>query len=328
MSTVSPSQWQQFISQHPQAHLLQTEEWGRFKAGFGWAPLYVINGDSGAEILFKRLPLGLSIAYIPKGPVGDDWSDLWKEVDGICRQQHAVFLKVEPDVWEPATDEFLRKMTGFTAESRTVQPRRSILIDLDGSEEDWLARMKQKTRYNVRLAEKKEVVVDLSADINEFYALMQVTGGRDGFGVHAQAYYQRAYELFHPLGQCDLLVARYNGKPLAALMVFASGSTAWYFYGASSDEERNRMPTYLLQWEAMRWAKKHGCRFYDLWGIPDEDEDVLEAQFTNRSDGLWGVYRFKRGYGGSMLRSVGAWDRIYQPLLYRCYQYVMRRREL
>ena len=93
---------------------------------------------------------------------------------------------------------------------------------------------------------------------------------------------------------CDLLVAEYDGRLLAGLMVFARGSRAWYFYGASNDEERNRMPAYLLQWEAMRWAKSRGCSEYDLWGVPDAEEDALEEGFSTRSDGLWGVYRFKR----------------------------------
>jgi lipid II:glycine glycyltransferase (peptidoglycan interpeptide bridge formation enzyme) len=90
-------------------------------------------------------------------------------------------------------------------------------------------------------------------------------------------------------------------------------------YGASSDVERNRMPTYLLQWAAMRWARDRGCTSYDLWGLPDEDEDVLEANFTERSDGLWGVYRFKRGFGGQVMRAAAAWEKVYQPLLYQLY---------
>ena len=92
-----------------------------------------------------------------------------------------------------------------------------------------------------------------------------------------------------------------------------------YMYGASSDEHRNLMPTYLLQWEAMLWAREQGCRSYDLWGVPDEDEETLEAEFTQRSDGLWGVYRFKRGFGGRLVRTAGAWDLVYAPLRYRLY---------
>jgi peptidoglycan pentaglycine glycine transferase (the first glycine) len=103
------------------------------------------------------------------------------------------------------------------------------------------------------------------------------------------------------------------------LMVFAYGKRAWYLYGASNDEERNRMPAYLLQWEAIRWARQKGAEEYDLWGVPDEDEVSLEAQFETRHDGLWGVYRFKRGFGGEVKRSVQAQDKIYNKLFYKAY---------
>jgi peptidoglycan pentaglycine glycine transferase (the first glycine) len=154
---------------------------------------------------------------------------------------------------------------------------------------------------------------------------MQVTGSRNAFGVHSAAYYRRAFELFAP-DHAALLLASYEGQDLAGLMVFALGETAWYFYGASSNAERERMPTYALQWEAIRWARERGCTIYDLWGIPDEDEATLEAQFQTRSDGLWGVYGFKRGFGGTIARSVGAWDRVYNPLLYAMYSTVVRSR--
>jgi len=103
-------------------------------------------------------------------------------------------------------------------------------------------------------------------------------------------------------------------------MVFALGKRAWYFYGASNDRERNRMPTYLLQFEAMRWAAARGCAQYDLWGVPDEDEETLEAGFEQRSDGLWGVYRFKRGFGGLLRRAAPTYEKVYNPLLYALYR--------
>jgi lipid II:glycine glycyltransferase (peptidoglycan interpeptide bridge formation enzyme) len=157
---------------------------------------------------------------------------------------------------------------------------------------------------------------------------MEITGGRDEFGVHSREYYQQVYERFHPRGECELLIAEYEGQPLAGVIVFARGPRAWYFYGASSNEYRELMPTYLLQWEAMRWARQRGCTQYDLWGVPDEDEETLEANFTTRSDGLWGVYRFKRGFGGQLCRAPAAWDRVYQPLLYRLYLWRMGGRQV
>jgi lipid II:glycine glycyltransferase (peptidoglycan interpeptide bridge formation enzyme) len=126
-----------------------------------------------------------------------------------------------------------------------------------------------------------------------------------------------------------LLVAEYEGEPLASLMVFANpfGKRAWYMYGASNDNERNRMPTYLLQWEAICWARARGSEEYDLWGVPDEDEAKLESEFESRRDGLWGVYRFKRGFGGEVKRAAQAVDRVYNPLLYWMYLKLIGNRE-
>ena len=173
--------------------------------------------------------------------------------------------------------------------------------------------MKQKTRYNIKLARKKGVTVQRSKDISEFSELMDITGKRDEFGVHTAEYYQKAFDLFNPDGYCELLIAKYEDRPIAGVIVFSSGKRAWYFYGASSNQHRNLMPTYLVQWEAIRWAKSQGCLEYDLWGVPDYDRSVLEQQFINRTEGLWGVYRFKRGFGGEVKRSAPAWDKIYKP---------------
>ena len=157
--------------------------------------------------------------------------------------------------------------------------------------------------------------------------MMQATGQRDQFGVHSLDYYRRVFELFLPLEMCQLLMALYDSQPLAGLMAFTHGRRAWYFYGASGSAHRNRMPNYLLQWEAMRWARQRGCQQYDLWGVPDADLDTLEAEFTRRADGLWGVYRFKRGFGGELRRAAGPWDRVYMPALYPLYRWWVGRRE-
>ncbi len=149
---------------------------------------------------------------------------------------------------------------------------------------------------------------------------MALTARRDGFAIHSAAYYEAAYHLFVAAGHGSLLLAEHPAQPgrlLAGLMVLAWGDTACYMYGASAGEQRELMPTYLLQWEAMLWARQRGCRLYDLWGVPDEDEATLEAHLTARHDGLWGVYRFKRGFGGRLVRTIGAWDLVYAPVRYR-----------
>ncbi|MBM3180349.1 MAG: peptidoglycan bridge formation glycyltransferase FemA/FemB family protein [Chloroflexi bacterium] len=323
MTIVSLTEWNIFLENHPNAHLLQMGEWGELKKDFGWKPVrFILDGETGAQILFRRLPLGLTLGYMPKPVMSNKLqemsNDFWREVDVICKKNRAVFLKIEPDMWD---DEFqlIARYSSLVTSPHNIQPPRTIVISLEEDEEQILARMKPKCRYNIRLAEKRGVTICTWGDLPAFHEMMTVTGGRTNFGVHTLEYYQRAYELFHPKGTCELLVAEYEDTPLAALMVFANAKRAWYVYGASNDEERNRMPTYLLQWEAIRWAKARGCEEYDLWGVPDENEDVLESNFETRHDGLWGVYRFKRGFGGQLKRAAQAVDRVYNPLLYWFY---------
>lgn len=333
MPIVSLTHWNQFLSEHPNVHLLQTGEWGELKSAFGWKPLRIVSGEEGVQILFRRLPLGFTIGYIPKSAANIQQSifsrELWREIDLVCERNRAIFLKLEPDRWEGSQTLTELQIANYKLQIslHNIQPPRTIIVDIRGAEEEILARMKQKTRYNIRLAEKKGVTVRPGEDIAAFHKMMLVTGGRDGFGVHAREYYQRAYELLHPKRMGELLVAEYQGKPLAALFVARNGNRAYYLYGASTDEERNRMPTYLLQWEAMKWAKAHGCEQYDLWGVPDEEESSLEANFEKRHDGLWGVYRFKRGFGGQLKRAVQAMDRVYNPVLYWAYLRFIGNRE-
>ena len=319
MTEVTLAEWNQFLTKFPDAHLLQMGEWGELKADFGWRPVrFILDDKFGAQILFRRLPLGLTLGYMPKPVMSNELQsdEFWREVDSICKKNRAVFLKVEPDAWDR---KFRIQNSEFRVSRHNIQPPRTVILDITKPEDQILADMKQKCRYNIRLAQKKGVTVRAWDDVSAFHEMMTVTGGRDNFGVHSKEYYQRAYDLFQPKGICELLVAEYEGKPLASLMVFANGKRAWYVYGASNNEERNRMPTYLLQWVAIRWAKAHGCEEYDLWGVPDEDEETLEAQFESRHDGLWGVYRFKRGFGGELKRVAQALDRVYNPLLYWAY---------
>jgi lipid II:glycine glycyltransferase (peptidoglycan interpeptide bridge formation enzyme) len=305
------------------------------KGRFGWSSRRVWLRQAGelvagAQILFRTAALGLvKVAYIPHGPVVDWTNDeqvdlLFNQIDFAMYEHRAGFLSFEPLVWQGEISDWEEKHArlGNVSSEVTVQPPQTILVDLRPSTDDILAAMKQKTRYNIRLAAKKGVTVreGSEADLPIFKALMRLTGQRDGFGVHAPEYYQAAYELFAP-DRVALFVAEFEERPLAAIMVFRWGETAAYLYGASSNEHRELMPSYAVQWAAMQWAKKRGCMVYDLWGIPDAPEAELEANFTERSDGLWGVYRFKRGFGGEVRRTVGAWERPYNPRVQKLYHW-------
>jgi lipid II:glycine glycyltransferase (peptidoglycan interpeptide bridge formation enzyme) len=348
---LSESSWDVFVEHCADGHILQTSAWATLKSRFGWSAGRVAVTDenqvvAGASVLFRRLPLGLAtFAYIPKGPLVN-WDDaplvsmLFDGLDALCRGRRAFALKIEPDI--EANDHFARRKTNdelcrsssfVLRPSSFIQPRGTILLDLTKTEDEIMAAMNQSTRRNIRLAARRGVVVreGTANDLPAFHALMQITGERDGFGIHSADYYRTAFELFVPRDWARLFVAQVAGaspcaSPIAAIMVFAFGSKAWYMYGASGNEHRERKPTHALQWEAMRWAKSRGCATYDLWGIPDENEETLEAKYREEDSGLWGVYRFKRGFGGRIVRYVGAFDRVYNSLLYRVYLLALRRR--
>jgi lipid II:glycine glycyltransferase (peptidoglycan interpeptide bridge formation enzyme) len=346
--SVPPEAWDEFVARSPSGHLLQSCTWGEFKARFGWSAqrIAIIKHDrilAAAQVMFRALPGGLwTTAYVPKGPLlisdppsGSSSAALLSALHSACRLQRAILLKVEPD-WEdePQAHTWLRSQ-GFRLSQETVQPQRTVLVDLRPDEEEILAQMKPKARYNIRLAERKGISVrpGTAQDLPIFYGLLQVTGQRDGFGIHTQAYYSEAFRLFAAQQAVALLLAQYEGKTLAALMAFACGKKSWYMYGASSSEERQRMPNHLLQWEAMRWAKARGCETYDLWGIPDVDESELGPQMALAeeqgvlSTGLGGLYRFKRGFGGREVRYVGAYDYVYNRPLYRLLTAAWQRRK-
>ena len=334
--------WDDFLANHPHGSILQTTNWARLKNRFGWSSERVwLKRDgalaAGAQILYRSALLGIfKIGYLPHAPLVD-WDDdeqievLLHQIDESAYKNGAGFVKMEPLLWQDEItaerwQEICQKndliMTGDT-----IQPPRTIMIDIQPSEEEILAAMKSKTRYNIRLSARKDVIVreGTGEDLKAFGDLMQTTGQRDGFGTHSPEYYAAMYSLFAPQNAA-LLIAEFEGKPLAAAMITALGDTAVYLYGASSNEERNRMPAYAIQWAAIRWARERGCTQYDMWGVPDVDQDELEAGFTEHTDGLWPVYRAKRGYGGRVQRTVGAVDRVYNGRLYGLYNWYRNRR--
>jgi peptidoglycan pentaglycine glycine transferase (the first glycine) len=321
------AEWDALLASAPNGHVLQSWAWGELKDRFGWRVQRTAVDSALCQVLYRPLPAGLgTLAYVPKGPAVDLNSDavpaLLNALRPLASRHRAICLKIEPNGEDdPSLAKRLRAL-GFKPSPQTVQPRRTLLVDLDGDPEAVLARMKQKTRYNIRLAARRGVTVRPASeeDLPAFYELMETTAERDEFGIHSRAYYEAVYRLFVPVGRGCFLLAEHEGLLLAALVVVAFGDVACYMYGASSNELRNLMATYLLQWEAMLWSKEQGCHAYDLWGVPDRDEEMLEEEFTQRSDGLWGVYRFKRGFGGRLERSIGAWDLVYAPLRYKLYE--------
>ncbi len=212
-------------------------------------------------------------------------------------------------------------MTGgwqFSAEQ--IQFRNTVLIDLQPGEEDLLASMKQKTRYNINLAIRKGVSIRTgkATDLEMLFRMYAETSIRDGFVIRNEEYYQEVWSTFlnnqqrasYDSPYAEALIAEVDGTPVAGVIIFRFANKAWYMYGMSSLAHRDKMPNYLLQWEAIKRAKAANCFVYDLWGAPDE--------FTE-SDPLWGVYRFKEGLGGIVHRHIGAWDLPLNRILYQLY---------
>lgn len=324
--------WDRFVCAQPRAHLLQLSAWGALKAQFEWDSRIVALGTgdkivAGALLLLKRLPLGLGVmAYLPMGGFAENqaqYAMLWA---AIRSQTGAAFIKLEPGHFAAEGAPDLARM-GFQESPQTIQPPRTIVVPIADDDATILRRMNQGTRRKIRKSLKSGIAITqgAGADVREFSRLMAQTGERNEFGVHSETYFDRVFELLLPKYGA-LLLARQDGELLAGIMVFALGDAAWYLYGASSRSRRNLYATYGIQWAAIQWAKERGCRYYDLWGVPDHDAATLEAQFKQRRDGLWGVYGFKRGWGGDLRRSLGAWDLAFNPLVYAAYRAALKLR--
>ena len=339
--------WNNALNSFPNPQLLQTYQWGEFKAEYGWEPIYKTweeNGEISAMALILKRTISFPgpfpnqrMLYIPKGPIMKDWGDaelrtkIIQDLEKIAEEQDAFLIKIEPDVpmgsGEPNSEGAVGNKAGdgfvnFLKENRwhyskeQIQFKNTVLVDLLPPEDEIIASMKQKTRYNIRLAEKKGVTVRKgdSSDFESLFKIYAETAIRDGFTIRHKEYYLSVWNNFYDAGMLTPLIAEVDGVDVAGLMLFHFGNTAWYIYGMSRPVHRNKMPTYLLQWEAIKTAKALGCTTYDLWGAPETFDD---------SDSLWGVYRFKRGLGGEVNRHIGAWDLPLRPVVYWAYSRVL-----
>ncbi|MCA9971280.1 MAG: peptidoglycan bridge formation glycyltransferase FemA/FemB family protein [Anaerolineales bacterium] len=340
----SPTAWAQALAGLPRPHALQSWTWGAFKARWGWEmrPALLTVAESSWEplaaamILKRRVPrLPFSILYVPKGPILD-YNDralrqqVLAQLERIARQERAIFIKIDPEVvlaWgeagerpSPVGGSFVKELRarGWRFSADQIQFRNTVELPLEADEEGLLAAMKSKTRYNIRLAGRKGIQVrqGTPADFPALVAMYQETAVRDGFAIRPPAYYLDIWQAFWDAGMACPLLAEYAGAPIAGVLLVRYGERVIYMYGASTERERSRMPNHLLQWEAIRWAKAQGARVYDFWGAPDEFVET---------DRMWGVWRFKQGFSGEVVRHIGAWDYVARPFWYWMYTAVMPR---
>ncbi len=347
-------------------NMLQSAFWGKLKSEFGWNALAFRHGCETAEsagscyllVLVRELAAGLSLAYIPHGPMTgrfDGTADIKEQWDfaaelAVLLRPHlpggCMFVRFDPP-WGvlgdssggtpadyPAEKLSPRNISNPAAKSfrkaaMDIQPPSTVILDLSKTEEELLAGMKSKTRYNIRLAAKKGVTVKITGieDLPEWYDLYRITAERDKIALHSYDYYERIFNLAAEQSEAEsgdeikktpalqLLQAVIDGTAEAGIITSRQGARgadcrAIYLYGASSNNKRNHMPSYALQWEAIKQASAAGCTSYDFFGIPPVD---------NPEHPMYGLYRFKTGFGGNILHRPGCWDFPYHKAAYAAY---------
>lgn len=327
------NEWNAFVARESSFALFQSWEWGEFKKRLGWKAYRIAVKDAGqivigAQMLIKTLPLGLaSVAYVPRGPIGE-WtpediaSGLLSELHRVARKHKAVFLKIEPPLLNSPSNIKVLLRHDFHASRNTIQPRATIILNLNRDLDDILGQMRQKTRQYIRKAAREDITVRIGDrdDLSAFYDLMRMTGKRERFRHRSRDYYENQWQIFAENKQTVLLMAFHRGRLLAVRTPYFFGTRAAEFHAGSLDSFGRLHPNYLLVWESIKWAKEQGCHTYDLWGIPDEigktGSGTNDLRAADRTDGLWGVFRFKIGFSDNIVSYVGAYDYIYSLPLY------------
>ncbi len=291
------------------------------------------------SVLVRRIMRFFRLAYVPLGPQVSRRDPLARgellsaiaEAARPLLPHNTVFVRFDPP-WTCAEGTLVSKREAVVSGPRItvvrkasvdIQPPDTVIVDLSRSENEILESMKPKWRYNVRLAEKKGVTVRrfdgkdaLACALDEFYRLYVETAKRDGIAIHSRTYYSRLFETTGP-HRVSVYLAESGGTAIASIITLCHGTCGTYLYGASSNEGRNLMPAYVLQWKAMLDAKEAGCVAYDMYGIPPDDDPTHP---------MHGLYRFKTGFGGAVVHRVGSHDVPLMPLAYGAYALAERAR--
>ncbi|MFA6096191.1 MAG: peptidoglycan bridge formation glycyltransferase FemA/FemB family protein [Candidatus Paceibacterota bacterium] len=331
--------WNDFIAENNSECFLQSWEWGVFQRSAGkkvrMLAVFDRNKIAALALIIKNdLPYFGNYLYCPRGPVMDKLKyknekikileHLFNEIGDMAKKEKSVFLKIEP-----LTESDYELPKGFRKSNMDIQPKNTLMLDLSGPEENLMAGMKQKTRYNIRLAEKRGVKIrissDLAGDFPKFWNLIEETSKRNNITSHSGEYYLKMLESLKENSETvrnrlfsRLYLAEYNGKVIASNIVLFFSDLAIYLHGASSDENKNVMAPYLLQWNQIRDAKNIGCKKYDFWGITIDGEKESWA----------GITRFKKGFGGFEKRYPGSFDLVYDKIGYFGYGVIKKVRKI
>ena len=323
--------YEKFVEESPKGHFMQSVKWHKMKPDWKGEVIVSVNEKDeiigGMSVLIRKLPyVSLSIMYAPRGPVCDIYNeeviaDLIKGAKELAKKHHAFILRIDPDV-KNSDSEFkeLAKKLGFTVKdnikkfSDGIQPRYVFRLDIkDREEEELMKSFHEKTRYNIRLAGRKGVTIKEGTreDVKIFHEIMKETGKRDAFGIRPLSYFENMYDNLAKTDNLKLLLAYYEDKPIAGVIEILYGNKAWYLYGASSNQYRNVMPNYLLQWQMIKNGMETNREIYDFRGVEEfEDETKLE----------YGVYKFKKGFNGEFIEFIGEIQMVYHPVINFCFE--------
>ncbi len=304
--------------------LLQTQAWADLKAKQGWQvhQIQLPTSERIIHVLEKPLPFGQSFLYAPEASLPDESFTQLDQLTQVVKSlsETAIFFRLE--VFQPLGELGMNQSSvaaltqaKFEKAFEEVQPEHRQWVDISHDETTILASMKEKGRYNIRLAEKKGITTRISTDIKDvevFYQIFQTTAVRDGFRIRNHQYFIDLCQMLFAHNYGELVIAEYQGQPLSALIITYFDGLASYLYGASSNEYRNLMAPYAAHWAAIKSAKKHNCTTYDLLQIapPNASEN---HKYTN-------LTRFKERFGGERVELVGNWDYIFQPAWYRLFK--------
>ncbi len=310
-------EYEAFVQSHPKGHFAQSVLWARQKPMWRWEAIVSRGPDGNIKgsmaVLIRKIVPGLpfTMMYACRGPVTDlddreTLEDLMAGARALAKKYHAYVIKIDPDV--PSSETGYRRiledlgfrLTGGGAEFDAIQPQYVFRLSTQGkTSEELLAALPQSTRRKVRTAPKKGVVTRICGKeaVPEFARLMLETGVRDGFVTRDQSYFE---SMLDNLGEhARLYMAYYEGQAIAGTLAIWYGDKVWYLYGASANEHRNLMPNYQLQWRMIEWAVEKGCRLYDFRGVPGR---------VGEDHPLYGLYKFKLGFGGDYVEFVGEMD--------------------
>lgn len=322
--------YKEFLEKHERCNFQQSLEWGEVKTA--WKKEVILSEDENGNIRgslciwIRKIPIFGNIMYSARGPVCNIHSeevlkDLTEGANELAKKYNAFVLRIEPDIKKDDSKfrDIVTKL-GYDIKDDSknfkdeIQPRFVFRLDIKGKTEDEVfSNFHQKTRYNIRLATKKGVVIKegKKEDLKDFHNIMVETGKRDDFIIRSLSYFEKMYDELVPKGHMKLLMAYYEDKPIAGIIPIIYGKNVWYLYGASSNSHRNLMPNYLLQWTMIKEAISMGANMYDFRGV---------SGVVDENHPQYGLYRFKKGFAAEFTEFIGEVYIAYNPLKYKIYK--------